>query len=204
MREAYEDFWAELPRDLPPFAFERRRDFLLSQVEPGDRVLDVGCGEGAFCAELAAAGARPLGVEVAAHAVERARRRHPDLRFERVEPHGPWPLEDAGFDVVWASEVIEHVADTARWLSEVRRVLRPDGRLVLTTPSHGRLRRTLVALLRFEAHFDPVGQHLRFYSRRSLAGLLDDFGFEAVRIEAAGGPPLLRETLLADARRGRF
>jgi 2-polyprenyl-3-methyl-5-hydroxy-6-metoxy-1,4-benzoquinol methylase len=204
VREAYEDLWAQLPRDLPPFAFELRRDFLLSRVHPGERVLDVGCGEGAFCAQLAAAGALPLGVEVAEAALERARRRHPDLSFERVEPHGPWPLEDSAFDVVWASEVIEHVADTARWLSEVRRVLRPGGRLLLTTPSHGRLRRTLVALARFEAHFDPVGQHLRFYSRRSLTALLDDFGFEAVRIAAAGGPPLLRETLLADARRARF
>jgi ubiquinone/menaquinone biosynthesis C-methylase UbiE len=57
-----------------------------------------------------------------------------------VPIEGPLPFKDNSFDVVWASEVIEHVADTARWLSEVRRVLAPSGRLLVTTPSHGRLR----------------------------------------------------------------
>jgi len=204
MRELYEDVWSRVPSDLPPFEHARRRDFLLARVRPGERVLDVGCGEGTFCAELAGAGADPVGVEVAQRAVERARERHPGLSFLLVEPHGPWPLEDASFDVVWASEVIEHVADTARWLSEVRRVLRPAGRLLVTTPAHGRLRRTVIALARFESHFAPLGQHLRFYTRRSLDRLLDDFGFDDVRITAVGGLPLLRETLFAEARRRRF
>ena len=47
---------------------------------------------------------------------------------------GEWELPDAAFDVVWAGEVIEHVADTAGWLSEVRRVLRPGGTLLLEHP----------------------------------------------------------------------
>ena len=51
MREFYEDVWSELPDDLTPYAFARRRAFLLAAVGPGDRVLDVGCGEGAFSAE---------------------------------------------------------------------------------------------------------------------------------------------------------
>lgn len=204
MKELYEDVWSALPDDLPPFAFALRRGFLLARVQPGDRVLDVGCADGSFCAELARAGARPLGIDVAARAVGRARERHPGLSFEVVEAHGPWPLQDASFDVVWASEVIEHVADTARWLSEVRRVLRPAGRLLVTTPNHGRLRRTAMALTRFESHFDPLGQHLRFYTRRSLTDLLEEFGFEHVRTQTAGGPPLLREMLLAEARRRRF
>lgn len=134
----------------------------------------------------------------------RARARHPGLRFELVEAHGPLPFGDAGFDVVWASEVIEHVADTARWLSEVRRVLRSGGRLLLTTPYHGRVKGVALAMTRFECHFDPRGQHLRFYTRRSLRALLDDFGFDGVEIGTAGGPPLLRRTLLAQAWRRRF
>ncbi|MFL5820514.1 MAG: class I SAM-dependent methyltransferase [Solirubrobacteraceae bacterium] len=204
MKEFYEDVWRELPSELPPYAFRRRLAFLLGRVAPGDRVLDVGCGEGAFCAELAAAGARPVGVEVAEHAVRRARARHPGLRFEAATPHGPLAFDDAQFDVIWTSEVIEHVADTARWLSELRRVLRPGGYLLVTTPYHGRFKAALVGLTAFESHFDPLGQHLRFYTRRSLRTLLEGFGFEDVRIATAGGPPLLRETLLAQARRTRF
>jgi SAM-dependent methyltransferase len=167
-------------------------------------VLDVGCGEGAFCAELEAAGAHPVGVDVAERALARARAGHPGLRFELVDPHGRLPFEDADFDAVWASEVIEHVADTARWLSELRRVLRSGGRLLITTPYHGRLKTALVALTAFESQFDPLGDHLRFYTRRSLGSLLQAFGFEDVRIDAAGGVPLWRRMLLAQARRRRF
>jgi len=204
VKEFYEDVWTELPGDLTPHAFARRRAFLLGRVHAGDRVLDVGCGEGAFCAELEAAGARPVGVEVAERALERARTRHPGLRFELVAAHGPLPFDDAEFDVVWASEVIEHVADTARWLSELRRVLRSGGRLMVTTPYHGRVKAAVVTLAGFESHFDPLGQHLRFYTRRSLRALLEGFGFEEIRISTIGGPPLWRRTLVGEARRSRF
>jgi SAM-dependent methyltransferase len=201
VRELYEDVWRDVPADLPPFAFARRRDFLLSHVRAGERVLDLGCGEGAFCAQLASAGIEPVGAEVAESAVARARERHPGLRFELVPAHGPLPFADAAFDAVWASEVIEHVADTARWLSEVRRVLRPGGSLLVTTPYHGRLKNLMLALAGFEAHFDPTGQHLRFYTRRSLRDTLEQFGFEQIEIAGAGGAPLLWKTMLARARR---
>jgi SAM-dependent methyltransferase len=195
MRRFYEEVWEHLPAELDPPLLSLRRDFLLSQLRPGDRVLDLGCGEGDFTAAAAEAGADAIGADVAERALERARRRHPGLRFQRVEAHGPFPWDDGAFDLVWASEVIEHVVDTARWLSEARRVLAPGGRLALTTPDHGLARRLRLALRGFEAHFDPRGDHLRFYTRRSLDALLDDFGFGDVRIRRRAG------TLLAAARR---
>ena len=97
---------------------------------------------------------------------------------------GPLPFEDDAFDLVWASEVIEHVADTARWLSEVRRVLAPRGRLLVTTPSHGRL---LLAIGGIERYSEPLGDHLHLYSKRSLRSLLDDFGFAAIEVRAVDG-----------------
>ena len=79
-----------------------------------------------------------------------------------------------------------------------------DRSLLVTTPSHDGPRRVAIALARFDAHFDPLGQHVRFYSRRSLARVLDAFAFEAVQIEGTGGLPLLRETLVARARKARL
>lgn len=201
MREFYEDVWAQMPEGLEPPARERRLAFLLGHVSAGDRVLDLGCGEGAFTAALARHGADAVGIDVAEGALDRARAAHPGLRFELAPPHGPLPLDDASLDAVWASEVIEHVADTARWLSEVRRVLVSGGSALLTTPYHGRVKNVAIALTGFESHADPVGQHLRFYTRRSLHGLLEDFSFEGIEIAAAGGAPLLRESLHAVARR---
>jgi SAM-dependent methyltransferase len=190
--------WQRLPADLEPPSYELRLRFLRGEVRPEDRALDVGCGTGEFTAALAGAGAQAVGVEVASGAVERARARHPGLDFRLVPIDGPLPLEDNSFDLVWASEVIEHVTDTARWLSEVRRVLAPAGRLLVTTPSHGRLR---VAVFGMERFSEPLGEHLHLYTKGSLRALLKEFGFSEIGVRAVEGPPLLRRSLFARAVR---
>ena len=147
---------------------------------------------------MAAAGAEPVGVDVAEAALRRAWSRHPGLQFRLVPFDGPLPFEDGSFELAWASEVIEHVADTARWLSEVRRVLVPGGRLLVTTPSHGRVRVALGGVERFS---EPLGDHLHLYTKRSLGSLLEEFGFGEVRVRAVAGAPLLSRMLLARAVR---
>jgi SAM-dependent methyltransferase len=198
MKDYYEQLWANLPTTLTLPDMSRRRAFLLSELRAGDRALDLGCGTGAFTAALAEAGARPVGVEVAETALHRAQADHPELDFRLAPIDGPLPLEDCSFDLVWASEVIEHVADTARWMSEVRRALAPGGRLLLTTPHHARL---AIAARGLERYADPLGDHLHLYTRRSLAGLLDQFGFSSVQVRMVGGVPLLRRSLIARAVR---
>ncbi len=206
--EYHESLWEQIPEGLDPPLLGPRLSFLLARVPAGARVLDVGCGEGRFTAELARAGREAVGIDVAAEPLRRAhaRARGGALDLRLVPADGPWPLEDVSFDAVWAGEVVEHVADTAGWLSEVRRVLRSGGSLVLSTPAHDRLARAVlgVSARAFAARFDPRSEHLRFYTRRALAALLEDFGFERVEIRGAGGPPGARRTLLAAARRARF
>jgi 2-polyprenyl-6-hydroxyphenyl methylase/3-demethylubiquinone-9 3-methyltransferase len=201
VRGHYEDFWADAPADPRPWAWERRRALLLREAGAGERVLDLGCGAGRFVAALREAGADPVGVEIAEAALERARANAPGADLRRLADDGSLPLEHASVDLVWCSEVLEHVADTAHLLLEVRRVLRPGGRLLVTVPYHGRVKAALIALARFEAHFDPLGQHLRFYTRRSLAATLDHAGFDDVSVGTWGGPPLLRRGLTARAVR---
>ncbi len=202
----HEAVWEGVPEGSEPAEEGLRRAFLLAHVSAGTRVLDVGCGEGHFAAALARAEAEVVGIDVAAEPLRRARLRHPQLDLRQVQAEGAWPLQDASFDAVWAGEVIEHVADTAGWLSELRRVLRSGGELLLSTPDHGRLRmlRWALAPRAFDAHFNPRADHLRFYTRRTLTELLEDFGFHDVDVRSAGGPPGARRQLLASARRSRF
>lgn len=181
----YDDLWRDAPDPLPGHEVQRRRAFLFEHVRTGRRVLDLGCGEGDFGAAAAEAGADVLGVDVAEEAIRRARARHPELRFEHIDD--TLPTDDATFDLVWCSEVLEHVLDTARILSEARRVLRTGGVLAATTPGHGPLCRLRLAVAGWERHFDPRGADLRFYTARSLRELLDDFGFDDVRVRAGGG-----------------
>jgi 2-polyprenyl-3-methyl-5-hydroxy-6-metoxy-1,4-benzoquinol methylase len=205
-RAYHEGLWEAVPAGLDPSDLELRRRFLLEHVSPGMRVLDVGCGEGVFAAELARAGAEIVGIDVAEEPLRRAHARQPELDLRLVDGEGEWPLADASFDVVWAGEVIEHVADTAAWLSEVRRVLRSGGPLLLSTPAHGPLTMLRVAFSRraFEDRFEPRGEHLRHYSRGTLMALLTDFGFHEAQVRSAGGVPGARRVLLARAVRSRY
>jgi SAM-dependent methyltransferase len=202
VREFYEGVWAGLPDDPEPWAWRRRRALLLREVHPGERVLDLGCGAGRFVAALRDAGADPVGVELAEAALERARRNVPGADLRLVSPDGSLPLGHGEVDLAWCSEVLEHVPDTVGLLTEVRRVLRRRGRLLVTVPDHGRVKRTLLALAHYDAHYDPLGQHVRFYTRRSLTRALHATGFDDVRLRPLGGPPLLRQALVARAVRG--
>jgi len=101
----------------------------------GADILDVGCGAGHYAAELFARGARVTGIDRSATLLERARGRVHDravLRLHDLEQ----PLEfaaDYSFDGVVCALVIHHVANRRRLLREMRRVLRPDGWLVIST-----------------------------------------------------------------------
>jgi SAM-dependent methyltransferase len=120
--------WRAVPEGAVPERFAARRAFLLGHVRGGERVLDLGCGDGAFAAELVAAGCAVTAVDVAEEAVRRARARAPAAEVQRVDEGAPLPFAEDAFDVVWAGEVLEHVADVTGLLAEVRRVLRWDGR----------------------------------------------------------------------------
>jgi ubiquinone/menaquinone biosynthesis C-methylase UbiE len=198
VQDYYEELWRGLPDDIVAPDLALRRRFALANVAAGERVLDLGCGGGDLAADLARAGTQVSAADIAQAALERAARRHPELQLHLVAIDGPLPFADGSFDAVWSSEVIEHVADTARWLSEVRRVLAPRGRVLLTTPSHGRLRLLAGGIERYS---EPLGDHLHLYTARSLRGLLGEFGFGDVEVRTAGGPAVARRLLLARAVR---
>ncbi len=169
----------------------------------GERVLDLGAGDGAFAAELARGRLRAWSRSTSPRRRCGARRaRVPGLDARRVDEGAPLPLDEDAVDVVWAGEVLEHVADVVGLLADVRRVLRWGGRLLVTTPFHGRV----------------VGRAARAARRRSrrtstLAPITCASSPPArcarcSRTRAsprstsapAGGPPLLRRALHAVAR----
>jgi SAM-dependent methyltransferase len=196
-----EAVWHGVPEDAVPERFAERRAFLLRHVQPGDRVLDLGSGDGRFAAELVAAGCDVVAVDVAEEALRRTRARIPGLDARLAREGGPLPLDEDDVDVVWLGETLEHVADVTGLLADVRRVLRWGGRLLVTTPYHGRV---ALAALAFrggiEEHFDPRADHLRFFTARALRDMLEAAGFADVDVRASGGVPLLRRALHAVAR----
>lgn len=148
----------------------------------GRRVLDVACGEGYGSALLAGSALSVTGVDLAPAAIAHARGSYARPNLEFIEADCTrLPFDDASFDVVVSFETIEHITAQEAFLDEVKRVLAPEGLVVLSSPnrpeySHARgivnpfhvreLDRTELANLvapRF-AHHAWYGQHVSFFS----------------------------------------
>jgi SAM-dependent methyltransferase len=192
MPNRYDDEIWELVPDEPGAPPEHLVRFV-RELDAAERALDLGCGDGRLTSELRAA--ELTAADVSAVALERARRRLPDATLVELEPDAPLPLPDSSFDLVLCAETLEHVRDVQLLLSEARRVLRPGGHLAATTPEHGRLTGLDVLVRGFERRFDPLSPHLRFFTRRSLRGLLEQLGFDLVTLRRERG------TLLALGKR---
>ena len=164
-------------------------------------MLDVGCGDGRLATELERAGARVAGAEPSRIAIERARAALPGARFEQIGAAGRLPFDDSRFDAVTCIHVMQHVDDTQLILSEMRRVLRPGGTLAVAVPNNGRVYRTVASAAAFERLHDPLQPVVRFYTDRSLARLLEAFGFDHVEVRERGGVPLIRPLLAGVAQK---
>nr|WP_294517718.1 methyltransferase domain-containing protein [uncultured Rhodopila sp.] len=133
----------------------------------GKDVLDVASGEGYGTALLAGVARRAVGVEIDAAAVAHARASYTGDNLEFLQGDAvALPLGDAAFDVVVSFETLEHLRDQWAFLTEIRRVLRPGGRLIISTPDRDV----------YSAPGQPVNQyHVLELTRPEFATLLNNF-----------------------------
>jgi ubiquinone/menaquinone biosynthesis C-methylase UbiE len=104
-------------------------------LQPGERVLDVGCGTGAFEERVVAAGGAHelVGIDLSPNMLRHARAKladHSHVTFRQADVH-MLPFEDGAFDVVVSASTFHYVDDPERALAEITRVLRPGGRMVI-------------------------------------------------------------------------
>lgn len=128
-----------------------------------------------------------LGLEASSVAIGRAHHFHPDCRFTKHSVEDlPWPVESHASDIVVAFEVIEHLLEPRRLLVGARHALAQGGFLALTTPYHGLIKNLAISCLEFDRHFAVEGEHVRFFTDRSLVRLISDAGLIVREIRHLG------------------
>lgn len=168
----------------------------LAEVRPSDRVLNIGCFQGALerhflkgrCAEF-------RGVDLNSEAIAFAKSFENDRDFFQIASAEALPFSDASFDVVFILDVLEHVENERATLSEIFRVLKPGGRLMLSVPHDylnfldpDDLTRELRNFVRKYIRKRPLlthGKH-RHYNEDELRTLLANFEIE--KIHKSGTP----------------
>lgn len=159
----------------------------LERLEVGahERLLDLGCGGGRHAFAAARTGACVVALDTSHEEVEGVRAMLAAMADAGEIPSGApasgalcadarsLPFEDASFDRVIASEVLEHVVDDVTAIAELVRVLRPGGTMAVTVP---RLGPEVVNWLLSDAYHDVPGGHIRIYRHKTLARRLAEGG----------------------------
>ena len=136
-----------------------------SQLAPGRRALDLASGEGFGAAMLAETAASAVGIDIDERSIEHARLNYaaPNLEYRVADARDLSDFADDSFEMVVPFEMIEHVADQAQVIDEIRRVLTPDGVAIIPTPERG-------------AYSEATGQqnpfHVRELTRAEFIALL--------------------------------
>jgi SAM-dependent methyltransferase len=149
-------------------------------VEPGDRVLDLGCGFGRHAYESARRGAYVVACDMSLAELKDVSGMFEALEYESSATNGDatrLPFADGSFDRIIASEVLEHVPDDGAAFAELARVLRPGGTIAVTVPAW--LAERVCWALTDEYHAPFVeGGHVRIYTEWGLRAALRAAGLK--------------------------
>jgi methionine biosynthesis protein MetW len=184
----------------------------LLEPRPGGTMLDCGCGDGSFTAELAARSqvGTVHGIEAVDARVRAAEAR--GIHVAQVDLNARFPYDDGAFDIVHANQLIEHLHSTDGFLREIRRVVKSDGLVVLSTNNLASWHNVVSLVLGMQPppcnvssevvignRFDPLrgnkipnreDSHLRIFSFRALKELCEHHGFRTLDLRTAGYYPL--------------
>jgi trans-aconitate methyltransferase len=157
----------------------------LLNPRPGERILDLGCGEGSLTEKIVAAGATVVGADASEEMVAGARARGLDARLIDAER---LPFEGE-FDAVFSNAALHWVRDHDAMLAGVHRALKPGGRFVAEFGGHGNIAAIQVAIRSVLAHRGWQTNIHRFYATRAeYAARLQSHGFDVQEIDLIPRP----------------
>lgn len=164
-------------------SFRFLKSYKLLESERIGRLLGIGIMAGKELLPLLEKGWECYGVEISDAykvAVERG------IKCVKYDVSKGIPFDDEFFDAVWAEEIIEHLLDTDYFLSEVRRVLKNRGVLILSTPNLASLINRVRLLFGLQPRYVQYSSegpgHVRYYTAKVLKGQLEKHGFKVEKL----------------------
>lgn len=168
------------------------------------RLLDLGCGNGSLSHVVAQQGWQVIGVDNSPKGINIAQSSFPDCQFICGDIYDlPFLSMVHSFDLVLAVEVIEHLYYPKELVRAAKKCLKPNGRLILTTPYHGYLKNLILAITgKLDNHFTVLWDngHIKFFSVKTLTQLLKNEGAYDIKFQCAGRFPYLWKSMLCSCR----
>ena len=155
---------------------------IISSQLPG-KILEIGCLSGLFLIKLREIGWECYGIELS-KSIFKAKKS--GLKVIQCDVEYGIPFRDNIFDIVYAGEIIEHIYDTDYFLEEIRRVLKPQGKLIITTPNIACLTNRILLLFggypRYLEYNKHGAGHIHLYNKDKLKKQLEKNKFIVIKM----------------------
>lgn len=183
LRKHYETYWSDKHEEFGNYV---RNKHLITFFKKGDCVLDIGCGDGVVGEYLKDnLNLKIVGIDISKHAVEKAKKRGIDARVYSSEDR--LPFNDHTFDAVFWGDNIEHLFDPLKTAKEIKRVLKKEGRLIMSCPNMGYWRYRIYYFLQGclpdteWTNLPPwAWSHIRFFNLAILNRFIKEAGFSHI------------------------
>lgn len=173
---------------------KNRIETVVAMGGKGDRVLDIGCGNGLLLYQFRNSFKQLVGLEYSEHRLQQAQVNLADHNFVPLQGSAEdmRAIESGSIDLIISADTIEHIPDVYAATAEMFRVLKPGGTMVVNTPNIAFIKKRLLLLLgRFPSTSQPNegigsdilydGGHLHYFTFRALRIILEKAGFEMLR-----------------------
>ena len=193
------DYYRDRNDKLEQVSVSLLRRSIIRQIPRNTRfLLDVGCGCAYIAKHFINSGTRVVSLDVAQANVEKALKKYPsDNHAAVVADVFALPFKENTFDCIVASEIIEHTVDPHAFVEALKRVLKPGGTLIISTPYKEKIEYSLCIHCNCQT---PKNAHLHSFDKNNMRSLHSTSGLEVERITLVGNKLLLmsRMAILLD------
>jgi methionine biosynthesis protein MetW len=198
IEQNYNKYWQKrktdnqpIPDNVPSFLKSYTAyGSILNEIPTGSVILDVGCGDGSVT-QLYINKGKVTGIDISKEALKYAQRRKIHTIKHDLN-NLPYPFPKNSFDAITITDVLEHLLDPISILKELNRLLKSDGRLIVTVPNFARIGNRFkmfwgdpTDLLHFSKYGDSI-EHLQWFTKPKLNEYFRISGFKKVKYLATG------------------